>query len=64
MRRLEKSGVSDFSIMKIDDEQNQAVIKREEGRGVIIIREGDYLTIDGSTGHVYLGFHRTRKKIL
>jgi Phosphoenolpyruvate synthase/pyruvate phosphate dikinase len=60
MRRLEKSGVSDFSIMKIVEDENIAVINREQG-GKIIIREGDFITIDGNTGHVYLGFHPTRK---
>ncbi len=60
MRRLEKSGVSDFSIMKIVEEENIAVINREQG-GKIIIREGDFITIDGNTGHVYLGYHATRK---
>ena len=64
MRRLEKSGVSDFSVMKIDDEKKQAIIKRDDTREIIFIREGDFLTIDGSTGHVYLGYHRTRKKSL
>lgn len=60
MRRLEKSGVSDFSIMKIVEDENIAVINREQG-GKIIIREGDFITIDGNTGHVYLGYHATRK---
>ena len=60
MRRLEKSGVSDFSIMKIAESENIAVINREQG-GKIVIREGDVITIDGNTGHVYLGAHPTRK---
>ncbi|HOO70868.1 MAG TPA: PEP/pyruvate-binding domain-containing protein [Spirochaetota bacterium] len=64
MRRLEKSGVSDFSIMKIEEESNQAIIRREDESAVIIIREGDFITIDGSTGNVYLGYRRTRKKNL
>ncbi len=52
MRRLEKSGVSDFSIMKIVEDEHIAIINREHG-GKIIIREGDFITIDGNTGHVY-----------
>ncbi|MBP8177741.1 MAG: hypothetical protein KAY16_00185, partial [Spirochaetes bacterium] len=60
MRRLEKSGVSDFSIMKIAESENIAVINREQ-EGKIVIREGDVITIDGNTGHVYLGAHPTRK---
>jgi phosphohistidine swiveling domain-containing protein len=60
MRRLEKSGVSDFSIMKIVEDEHIAIINREQG-GKIIIREGDFITIDGNTGHVYLGYHATRR---
>ncbi len=65
MRRLEKSGVSDFSIMKIDEGANRALVNLEaQGKGKFVIEEGDFLTIDGSTGHVYSGFHRTVKKRL
>ncbi len=65
MRRLEKSGVSDFSVMKIDEGANRAVVNLEpQGRGRFVIAEGDFLTIDGSTGHVYSGFHATVKKRL
>jgi len=65
MRRLAKSGVSDFSLMKIDEKGNMAVVRREPSeKGKVIIREGDFLTIDGHTGHVYLGYHRTVKKRL
>lgn len=59
MRRLEKSGVSDFSAMKIDEQNNIAIVNRETPGGKVIIREGDFITIDGHTGHVYLGYHRT-----
>jgi pyruvate,orthophosphate dikinase len=63
MRRLEKSGVSDFSIMRIDEDNMRGIIRSEErDEGISIIREGDFITIDGSTGNVYLGFHRTSKK--
>lgn len=63
MRRMAKSGVSDFSLMKIDEQGNMAVVRREPSeKGKVIIREGDFLTIDGHTGHVYLGYHRTVKK--
>ncbi len=62
MKRLNKSGVSDFSAMKIDDKKNIAVIKGGNEDDTTIIREGDFLTIDGSTGHVYFGFHKTKKK--
>lgn len=65
MRRLEKSGVSDFSVMKVDEDANSAVVNLEaQGRGRFVIEEGDFLAIDGSTGHVYSGFHRTVKKRL
>ncbi len=65
MRRLEKSGVSDFSAMRIDEDANRAVVNLEaQGRGRFAIAEGDFLTIDGSTGHVYAGFHATVKKRL
>ena len=63
MRRLEKSGVSDFSRMKIDEKSNMAIVSRESHeKGKIILREGDFITIHGGTGHVYLGFHPTVKK--
>ncbi|TAL38079.1 MAG: hypothetical protein EPN93_04955 [Spirochaetes bacterium] len=63
MRRLEKSGVSDFSAMKIDEANNMAIVNREpQGTGKVVIRESDFLTIDGRTGHVYLGFHPTGRK--
>jgi pyruvate,orthophosphate dikinase len=65
MRRLAKSGVSDFSLMKIDEKGNMAVVRREPSeKGKVIIREGDFLTIYGHMGHVYLGYHRTVKKRL
>ncbi|HNW28199.1 MAG TPA: PEP-utilizing enzyme, partial [Spirochaetota bacterium] len=62
MRRLEKSGVSDFSIMHIDEENNQAFVEYASAEdGHVLVREGDFITIDGSTGNVYMGYHRTRK---
>jgi pyruvate,orthophosphate dikinase len=61
MRRLEKSGVSDFSMMRIDEEENTARVDAGEGEPVFI-REGDFITIDGSTGNVYRGFHETVKR--
>ncbi len=64
MRRLEKSGVSDFSIMKIDQERNIAVVKSDSPDEDFIINEGDFITIDGNTGNVYRGFHKTRKKTI
>ncbi|HSV96967.1 MAG TPA: PEP/pyruvate-binding domain-containing protein [Spirochaetota bacterium] len=65
MRRLEKSGVSDFSVMRVDEGANRAVVNLEaQGKGRFVIAEGDFLTIDGSTGHVYSGFHATVKKRL
>jgi len=63
MRRLEKSGVSDFNIMKIDEDRNIAVVDRVLMDGEKVrIREGDHITIDGNTGYVYLGHHPTRKR--
>lgn len=63
MRRLEKSGVSDFSIMHIDEEGNQASVENAAAEdGHVLVREGDCITIDGSTGNVYMGQHRTRKR--
>jgi pyruvate,orthophosphate dikinase len=63
MRRLEKSGVSDFSIMKIDEEKNEASIDEAHSRcGAVELREGDFITIDGNTGNVYQGKHRTRSR--
>ncbi len=63
MRRLAKSGVSDFALMKVDEKNNLAIVSREShAQGKVIIREGDFITIDGHTGHVYLGFHQTVKK--
>ncbi len=61
MRRLEKSGVSDFSPMKIDEVKNEArvAVPSREG-GFAFIREGEFITIDGTTGNVYLGYHKTR----
>jgi pyruvate,orthophosphate dikinase len=65
MRRLEKSGVSDFSIMNINEEDNIAYVDNPStGVDRTIIREGDYITIDGSTGNVFIGFHRTGKRNL
>lgn len=64
MRRLEKSGVSDFSLMKILERENIAVVRTDNPlRKELVIREGEFITIDGFTGHVYLGYHKTRKKI-
>ncbi|MBN1531546.1 MAG: hypothetical protein JXA20_02685 [Spirochaetes bacterium] len=63
MRRLEKSGVSDFSLMKIDERTNTAEVRTENpNRSLITIREGDFITIDGANGHVFIGYHKTRKK--
>ncbi len=65
MRRLEKSGVSDFSIMRINEKDNQAWVDRAASHAnPLIIREEDFITIDGSTGNVYVGFHKTRKRNL
>jgi phosphohistidine swiveling domain-containing protein len=62
MRRLSKSGVSDFSIMHIDEDRNQAYVEGASVRKEMVsIREGDFITIDGSTGNVYVGFHKTRE---
>ncbi len=64
MRRLEKSGVSDFSMMKIDEKNNRAVITPENRKEKeVCLREGEFITIDGSSGNVFLGFHKTRKKV-
>jgi phosphohistidine swiveling domain-containing protein len=61
MRRLEKSGVSDFSIMKIEEKKNTAYVEcRGSGDGRRVIKEGDFITIDGITGNVFAGRHRTR----
>lgn len=61
MRRLEKSGVSDFSIMKIDEKENTAFIEnRGNGERRRVFKEGDFITIDGTTGNVFAGRHRTR----
>jgi pyruvate,orthophosphate dikinase len=61
MRRLEKSGVSDFSIMKIEENKNTAYIEcRGSGDGRRVVKEGDFITIDGTTGNVFAGRHRTR----
>ncbi|MBN1497148.1 MAG: hypothetical protein JXA07_10300 [Spirochaetes bacterium] len=59
MLRLEKSGVSDFSVMSIDEDDRSATV---EGR--VTIREGDFITIDGATGNVFIGYHETRKRKL
>jgi phosphohistidine swiveling domain-containing protein len=59
MRRLEKCGVSDFSIMRIDEEDKSASVNDR-----VTIREGDFITIDGSTGNVFTGYHETRKRKL
>ncbi|MCU0847266.1 MAG: PEP-utilizing enzyme [Spirochaetes bacterium] len=64
MRRFEKSGVSDFSAMKIDESRNSATVRKEFfEKDHVVINEGDYITIDGNTGNVYLGYHKTKKKI-
>ncbi len=61
MRRLEKSGVSDFSIMKIDEKKNTAHVEsRGNGETRRVFKEGDFITIDGTTGNVFAGRHRTR----
>ncbi|MBN2158568.1 MAG: hypothetical protein JW807_04165 [Spirochaetes bacterium] len=63
MRRLGKSGVSDFSTMRIDEEKNRACVDPGADAGdAVIIGEGDFITIDGSTGNVYRGFHKTVKR--
>lgn len=61
MRRLEKSGVSDFSVMKIDEKKNTAFVEsRGNGETRRVFKEGDFITIDGTTGNVFAGQHRTR----
>ncbi|MCX7677990.1 MAG: PEP-utilizing enzyme [Spirochaetes bacterium] len=61
MRRLEKSGVSDFSVMRIDEKKNQAIVECRAGEnGRRVFKEGDFITIDGTTGNVFAGYHRTR----
>ncbi len=63
MRRLEKSGVSDFSGMKVDEVNNRGIVEAPvSGNGPVIVKEGDFLTIDGTTGNVYIGYHKTRKR--
>ncbi len=63
MRRLEKSGVSDFSMMHIDEDNSQAFVDYPSAEdGHVLVREGDFITIDGSTGNVYMGYHKTRKR--
>ena len=49
--------------MRIFEDDDYAIVKSTmlEGKD-IIIREGDVITIDGLTGHVYRGHHKTRKK--
>jgi phosphohistidine swiveling domain-containing protein len=65
MRRLGKSGVSDFSVMQIDEEENRATVESSSSDGGHVeIREGDFITIDGSTGNVFMGYHETRKRNL
>jgi len=61
MRRFGKPGVSDFSMMKIDEEKNLVVVNKGRGE-TIVIEEGDFITIDGSSGNVYLGYLETRLK--
>jgi phosphohistidine swiveling domain-containing protein len=57
--------VSDFSIMQINEEENQAYVEIVSADGGHVnIREGDFITIDGSTGNVFMGYHRTRKRNL
>ncbi len=63
MRRFKKTGVSDFSEMQIDIDLGKAVIEKADG-GKVHIKEGDFITIDGSTGKVYLGQHRTTIKTI
>ncbi len=63
MRRLGKTGVSDFSIMHIDEEGNRACVENASAEdGHVFIREGDFITIDGSTGNVFMGYHATVKR--
>lgn len=61
MRRFNKSGISDFSAMKINEELNLATVNKGANK-IIKIVEGDYLTIDGDSGKVYLGYYKTRPK--
>jgi pyruvate,orthophosphate dikinase len=61
MRRFKKSGISDFSAMKIDEEKNMATIDKGSNK-LIKISEGDYITIDGDSGKVYQGYFKTRLK--
>jgi len=63
MRRFKKTGVSDFSELQIDPSGDKAVITRPTGEK-ISIKEGDFLTIDGNTGKVYLGQYLTTVKTL
>ena len=65
MRRLEKCGVSDFSMMRINEENNTALVKSgSPEKKDMLIREGDHITIDGNTGNVYLGYHKTIRRRL
>jgi pyruvate,orthophosphate dikinase len=63
MRRFKKSGISDFSAMKIDEEENLAIVNKGSNK-LIKILEGDYITIDGNSGKVYQGYFNTRLKRL
>lgn len=58
MRRFGKPGVSDFSQMKIHEKSRSATVTMEDGN-TITVREGDFITIDGGSGKVYLGKLKT-----
>jgi pyruvate,orthophosphate dikinase len=61
MRRFKKSGISNFSVMRIDEKHNLAFVDKGSNK-LIKIQEGDYLTIDGDSGKVYQGHFNTRLK--
>jgi pyruvate,orthophosphate dikinase len=61
MRRFKKSGISDFSAMKIDEDNNMATVNKGPSK-LIKILEGDYITIDGDSGKIYQGHFNTRLK--
>ncbi len=63
MRRLGKTGVSYFSAMQIDEDANRAVVEvPPDGGKQVVISEGDFITIDGTTGNVFAGYHETVKR--
>jgi pyruvate,orthophosphate dikinase len=61
MRRFKKSGISNFSTMKIDENRNLAIVNKGANKSIKIF-EGDYITIDGDSGKVYQGYFNTRLK--